>query len=234
MSSSFRDYIENGVLILEFHSPRTGNSLGLEEARELSRLLKKNKSAKGLILRSAHPRLFCAGGRLSDYAALKKKSEGLRINREIARHLDGLALWPGLKLAVVNGDCYGGGMEWLASFDFRWGASDALFGFWQRRIGLTTGWGGGARWARFVPEDRLKSLLLSSDVFSAGEALRLGLMDRVVRREKIFADALDWMSAACDRNEVRPTSWTARTEGSVFNRLWWSELHRDSLRRWRK
>jgi enoyl-CoA hydratase len=231
--SSFRSELKDNVLVLSFRAPQAGNSFSLEDSRELVALLKKYKTAKGLILISENPRLFCSGGRLSDYAKLKAKSEGLLINDQITRNLDVLAKWPGLKMVLVNGDCYGGGMEWISCFDFRWAIPTALFSFWQRRIGLTPGWGGGKRWSRILSEGSVHSQLMAAEVFGAGEALRRGVVDRVVRDEKILSEAVAWLSRVVNRSDVIPSKWTAATEKKVFSELWWSAAHREILKSWK-
>jgi enoyl-CoA hydratase len=231
--SGFQSEVRGEILFLKFSVPQAGNSLSLQDARDLSALLKKHKSARGLILSSGIPRLFCAGGRLSDYAKLKEKSQGLNVNREITRHLDTLAKWPGLKMAIVNGDCYGGGMEWISCFDFRWTIPSAFFCFWQRRIGLTPGWGGGRRWAALLGDGALHSRLLSSEIFGAGEALRSHIVDRVVSEDKIFRQAEEWLASALALNAVIPRTWSAKSEAKVFSQLWWQESHRAALKKWR-
>lgn len=230
--SSFRAELHGEILVLHFSAPGAGNSFALEDARELTALLKQHRNARAVVVLSGTPRLFCSGGRLSDYARLKQKAQGLKINGEITKHLESFAKWPGLKMALVNGDCYGGGMEWLGCFDFRWCVPSVLFSFWQRRIGLTPGWGGGKRWARILGEGMVRAQLLAADVFGCEEALRRGVVDRVVLEEKILAEALEWLERVLKRSDVLPVNWTAAGEKKMFADLWWSEAHRKVLKRW--
>jgi enoyl-CoA hydratase/carnithine racemase len=221
-------------LHLDFFAPSAGNAFGLTVARELSAIQKKyKKSKKPVVVSSAHPTLFCSGGNLSDYKRLKGKAPGLSVNREIAKHLADFGRWPVVKLAVIEGDVLGGGLEWLAHFDFRWSTPYALFCFWQRRIGLSTGWRGGEVWARHVGEEKLRALLLESEMLSAGTALRAGLVDRLVTGWKIRESVIDW-ARKMDEPSVRALlRWNAKNEQAVFQKLWMGPEHKAALARWR-
>ncbi|MGZ3723036.1 MAG: enoyl-CoA hydratase/isomerase family protein [Bdellovibrionales bacterium] len=220
-------------LHLDFFSAKAGNALGLEVARELSAIQKKYKKwNKPVVVSSAHPTLFCSGGNLSDYKKLKGKERGLIVNHEIARHLDAFGSWAVVKLALVEGDALGGGMEWLARFDYRWTTPHALFSFWQRRIGLSPGWGGGSAWASLIGEDRLRALLLEAEMISAGTALRLGMVDRILCNWKIRESVVDWALRMDDPSVRALFKWSAGKESSAFQKLWMGPEHRAALARW--
>lgn len=231
--ASFSIELKNEILFLDFYSPRAGNSLGLSDAEEISVALKRNKKARALVVHSSHERIFCSGGKLSDYAKMRDKKSGLAVNRKITAHLDFLAKWPGAKLALVNGDCYGGGMEWISSFDFRWTVPHALFCFWQRRIGLPPGWGGGRRWSELIGEKQLQQLLLSADVISSGQALHYGLVDRIVPSAHLFFEAGEWLQRVLDRGTYLPTRWSVKSAQRDFAKEWHSPQHRTVLENWK-
>lgn len=221
-------------LNIEFLIPATANALSLEAARELQKIRKiYAKSKKPVIVSSHHPRVFCSGGNLSDYKKLKGKAPGLKINREITKILDAFAAWPVPKLAVIEGDVLGGGMEWLARFDFRWSTPNAFFAFWQRRIGLSSGWGGGRAWARKIGEDRLRILLIEGKILSAQEALNKGLVDRVVCAWKIHDEAHAWAVRMNEGVVPRLTQWTAARESMIFSSLWLAPEHVRVLKNWK-
>lgn len=221
-------------LAVEFHAPRSSNALSLEAARELAQLPKKFKAwRKPVVVTSAHPRLFCSGGNLSDYKKLKGKAPGLKINREITKHLDTFARWPVVKLAVIEGDVLGGGMEWLARFDFRWATPHVLMSFWQRRIGLSPGWGGGAAWSGKIGEENLRKLILEGRLLSATEAQDGNLIDRILPQWKLAEEIRHWaqqMSAAPTNDLLK---WSTKTETNLFTKLWHNPEHKKVLKNWR-
>jgi len=221
-------------LWLDFSAPSAGNAFGLSVARELAALAKKYKSwKKPVVVGSTHPSLFCSGGNLSDYKKLKGKPPGLKVNREIERCLDAFGAWPTVKLAVIEGDVLGGGMEWLARFDFRWSTPSAFFSFWQRRIGLSFGWGGGRAWVSRIGEDRLRAALLEAELMSATAALRSGILDRLIPAWKIREDVVEWAGWMSDPSVRALLGWSAKSESAIFSKLWMGPEHRAALAKWR-
>jgi enoyl-CoA hydratase/carnithine racemase len=222
-------------LHLDFFAPAAGNAFGLEVARELSDVRKQyRKWTKPVVVSSVHPSLFCSGGNLSDYQQLKTKSAGLKVNREIGKHLADFGRWPVVKLAVVEGDVLGGGMEWLAHFDYRWSTPYAYFSFWQRRIGLSFGWGGGRAWALKIGESRVRALLAESRLLSAEHAARLGLVDRVMPTWKIRENVMSWATWMDKPAAARVSGWSVAGEAALFSELWMGEDHKAALAKWRK
>jgi enoyl-CoA hydratase/carnithine racemase len=222
-------------LHLILNDPGSGNAMSLATARELDRLRRKYaRWRKPIVVSSALPRLFCAGGNQTDYLKLKTKAEGLRVNREIERLLGRFAAWPVVKLAVVEGDALGGGVEWLSCFDFRWSTPSAFLIFWQRRVGLSSGWGGGARWASRVGENRVRQLLLESRLLCAEDALSLDLLDRVIVPWRMWSEVERWCASMASETVSPLVRWSARDERKIFSSLWYGRLHREILARWHK
>lgn len=220
----------NTHLEIAFLDAASANAFGLPTAREFAALVKSyRKWTKPVVVRSAHARVFCSGGQLSAYAKLKGRAPGLKINREITSVLDAFGKWPVVKLAVIEGDVFGGGMEWLARFDYRWSVPSALFGFWQKRIGLSTGWGGGRAWALKIGEDRVRQLLMEARLLSAVEAQRLGLLDRVVTRWSLKEEMESWAR----RMDASLVGWSAKGEARLFSDLWMGPAHQAVLKKWK-
>lgn len=224
---------EKTHLALEFHAPDSSNALSLAAARELASAAKKHKSwRRPVIVTSAHPRLFCSGGNLSDYKKLKGKAAGLKVNREITNCLNTFANWRAAKLAVIEGDVLGGGMEWLACFEYRWCTPEVMFAFWQRRIGLSFGWGGGRRWTAAVGEDQTRKLLMEAALIPAESALGLGLIDRIIPKWKIRAESSRFADLLDSEILHRLRNWSAKSETKIFSDLWLAPAHKKFLASW--
>lgn len=225
---AFETHRKEHHLELHFAAPQAANAFSLTDARELKKLVRAHaKWSRPVVVRAPGARVFCAGGNLRDYARLTTKSPGLKINREITAALDAFARWPVPKLAVVEGDVLGGGMEWLGRFDFRWCTTGAAFSFWQRRIGLAPGWGGGKPWAAILGEPRLRVLLMEARLIGAHEAAQLGLVDRVLPAWRLEEKVAAW-SATLDGL----ADWSVKREAAVFRKLWMADKHRRALARW--
>lgn len=223
---------------LIFSDPSSRNSLKLESARELSKFLPQiEKSCDALIFRS-EGRVFCSGGNLKDHLA-QGASGGKAANREIAAALSSLSTLKIPTIAMIEGDALGGGLELLSAFDVVMSAPHVLFGFWQRRLGLSFGWGGGARLARRLGSPaRLATLALESRALTATEARDAGLVDRInptwSLRSEVLAEALRLASlprvsvAAMKALRAVPRA-EALIEQRSFEKLWFGETHRQRL-----
>lgn len=225
--------LENGILRATLDAPTRGNSFGLKDAEELLKALKASvrKPTKGLIF-TATGRLFCAGGNLDDYARMKTAAQGKSVNRKITAALKSLAEWPHPTIAIVNGDCFGGGVEVLSAFDHVISVPEAMFGLWQRRIGLTFGWGGGARIEDRIGLARVRRLALSARSLSSYEALETGLIDEIHLKSVIEARALEWLERAAALPQAPVAglkTYVSKGEQQLFERLWWNEEHRAVL-----
>ena len=232
--SFFKVHESENFLRFDFSIPETSNALSLSAARELGALQRAHRKwKKPVIVRSLHPRLFCSGGNLSDYKKLKGKAPGLKINREIKSLLDAFGAWQVPKLAIVEGDALGGGMEWLARFDYRFATPSAYFAFWQRRIGLSTGWGGGKAWALKVGDEKVRKLLLEARPLSAHQAEREGLIDRVFSSWAIHQESELWAARLTAASVGPLMKWKSSREEQVFGALWMAPEHQNVLNKWK-
>ncbi len=232
MISSF---IRDDILWLSFSDPDSRNAFSLGAARELrSSLLSGGFRA---VVFSAPGRVFCSGGQLDDYAAMSTADEGRKVNDEIRDVLGALAELPLPTIACVTGDAFGGGVELISAFDYVLAVPHAMFALWQRKIGLSFGWGGGARLEKRLGSGRLRSLALSTHALSAREALEFGLVDQLVPTHSMGCSAAA-LAARLIALPSEPVSvlkgFSPTQERDDFNSLWWNASHASVLASRRK
>lgn len=219
------------VAVYTLNGPHVRNSFGMAEAQFLLDSIRSLKGVKGLILKSHVERVFCAGGNLTQYAALKSKEEGVNINRTIFRSLAGLKMLPVQKVAIVDGDCFGGGIELLSCFDTILTSPKSFFHFWQLKLALSFGWGGYGRLLDRMSEQDLRSCFLNIKSISAYEALSLGLVDAVLPVEMLAEKSL--LAAQKIRTPSntfeKAYSLNKAEEQILFEDLWWRPEHRKNL-----
>jgi len=127
---------------------------------------------------------FCSGGDISVMAELKMKQASFE---EIARWLDAggktvsaLAGLPKPTLACVNGVAAGAGCNLALACDFRIASQSASLGETFARVGLHPDWGGTYLLPRLVGGPKALELFTTGEMVPAEEALRIGLVNRVV------------------------------------------------------
>lgn len=99
-------------------------------------------------------------------------------------------------IAAVNGDALGEGLELALSADIRLASERARFGLPQVKRGMMPGDGGTQRLPRVIGKGKALEMIMTGDNIDAKEALRLGLVSRIVSHENLaeetrkFAEAL--------------------------------------------
>jgi len=92
-------------------------------------------------------------------------------------------------IAALNGYALGGGLELAEACTLRVAARHALFGHPEVKIGAIAGWGGVARLPRIIGRGHATEILLSGRLITADEALRIGLVNRVVEGENLLTES---------------------------------------------
>lgn len=106
--------------------------------------------------------------------------------------LDVVAAFDRPTFAAVCGYALGGGLEMALACDFRVIGDNARVGFPEIQLGIIPGGGGTQRAARLIGPARVKDLVFSGRFVRASEALDMGLVDRVVPHDDVYATALEW------------------------------------------
>lgn len=205
-----------------------GNALTLDKLESLLKAIDQHQASFVLI----HHRgpAFCAGGNLRFYQGLSSREEGIQVNRQIAQTLDQFARLKVFKMAHVDGLCLGGGLEFLSCFDKVTATPRALFGMWQRRIGLTYGWGGESRLEQRLTKGALKLWRLSTETISAYEAHRLGLVDQVVSWNQPITERIRDLKKIVEiAAETLAAHLGDKDSQGLFEELWLAPAHRRAL-----
>ena len=125
------------------------------------------------------PRHFAAGADVKEMVGLSPEQFYDR-NRVLQRAFHALATAPQVTIAAVTGYALGGGCELALAADFRFAGRSAVFGLPEITLGIMPGSGGTQRLPRVVGPARALDLILTGRLVPAGEALAIGLADRVL------------------------------------------------------
>jgi enoyl-CoA hydratase len=194
----------DAVRIVRLARPDRLNALSIELAVELDEVLAAvgaDNDARVVVLTGAG-RAFCSGLDLKDYGVIPNigglsvhriASRSMRVYSQLTRRLRAL---PQPVIAAVNGPAYGGGMCLALGCDLRIASEDATFNATGIVNGLTsTEMGAGWLLPRLIGSANANDLLLTGRRIDAAEALRVGLVSRVVPAGDLLAEALDMAGA---------------------------------------
>jgi enoyl-CoA hydratase/carnithine racemase len=134
-------------------------------------------------------RVFAAGADIKEMADMGYAEMAARAPA-LSSAFDAIAKIGKPVVAAITGYALGGGCELALACDWRIVASDAKLGQPEITLGVIPGAGGTQRLSRLVGPARAKDLILSGRFVDAGEALAIGLADRVVPPGDVYAEAV--------------------------------------------
>ena len=105
-------------------------------------------------------------------------------------------------IAAVKGYCVAGGMEMLQATDIRVAAEDARFAIAEVKHALFPMGGSTVRLARQIPFAKAMEILLTGEQFSAAEALRIGLVNKVVPAAEVMREARRYAELICENGPL--------------------------------
>jgi enoyl-CoA hydratase/carnithine racemase len=184
--------VEDGVGTIRIDRPKM-NALDLqvqEEIRAAASEAADRDDVKAVVVYGGE-RVFAAGADIKEmaemsYGDMVKRSGGLQ------SAITAVARIPKPVVAAVTGYALGGGCELALCADIRVAAEDATFGQPETLLGIIPGAGGTQRLARLVGPSRAKDIIFSGRFVKADEALRIGLADRLVPADQVYAEAVTW------------------------------------------
>lgn len=184
---------DDGVAVLRIDRPRA-NALSIEVVQQIGAAARAlTEDPPGAVVVWGGRLLFAAGADINelttDAGALIAPEGAMAISDGFRAAYDAVAAIPRLTVAAITGYALGGGCELALACDLRVCADNARLGQPEILLGIIPGGGGTQRLARVVGPARAKDLILTGRTVGAEEALRIGLVDRVVDRAEVLAAA---------------------------------------------
>jgi enoyl-CoA hydratase len=145
---------------------------------------------RAVVLTGAGEKAFVAGADIKGFLELNPATAKRKIMRshEIYVAIENFQ-WP--VIAALHGYCLGGGLELALCCDIRYASENTKLGFPEVNLSIFPGNGGSYRGRFFLPLGRLKELVFTGEMISAAEALRYGLVEKVVPDGQVLNAALD-------------------------------------------
>ncbi len=186
---------DSGIVTITLNRPDKLNAFMGHMRRDLAEALEHAGSDRAVrvVVITGAGRAFCAGGDVASMAELMEREDG----EEFARLLGAarrvvLAIRQMTKpvIASINGPAAGAGWNLALACDLRLAAESATFTQSFVRVGLHPDWGGTYFLPRLVSPNKACELFFLGDAIDAHEALRLGLLNRVVPDDELAAETL--------------------------------------------
>ena len=149
-------------------------------------MLENDPETRAIIL-TGGPDIFAAGANIKAMAEASPMEMYYRKRLpELCRKIEAI---PKPVIAAIGGYCLGGGCEIVMACDIRIAADNVKIGLPEVNIGIIPGGGGNIRLVRAVGKARAKEMIFTGDFIRAEEALRIGLVNRVVPPEALLEEA---------------------------------------------
>jgi len=183
---------DGAIAVLTLNRPQVRNALNNCMIGELGHALtslEEERGVRSVVLTGSGDRAFAAGADIGELAALPSALVGA------AQARSGQALTLQIErsrlpvIAAVNGFALGGGCELALACDIRIAGDNAKFGQPEVNLGLMPGYGGTQRTARLLGRGMAMYLCLTGEMIDAGEAHRIGLVQRVVPPGELMPEA---------------------------------------------
>src|SRR6266850_2961119 len=191
-ASMIQREIDNGICLLTFDRPESGANIfdaaTLSDLDQQLDFIEQEDSLEGVVILSAKKSIFIAG---ADLKTLLHQAQTGKMGGFIAegqRIFNRLAALKIPTCAAIHGACAGGGYEIALACDWRVASDDPAtrIGLPETTLGLIPAWGGSTRLPRLIGEENAAEVILKGKLYSASDALKLGLIDEVASREHLL------------------------------------------------
>ena len=227
--------IDQNVALVTLHRPQAFNALDATMFDELERVFKDlafQSAVRVILLTGSGERAFAAGADIRELQVLDAIS-GVRKSERGHEVFNLIETCGKPVLALIHGFALGGGCELAMACTLRIATETAKLGQPEAKLGLVPGYGGSQRLPRLVGRGAALKLLLTGEIISAAEALRIGLIDEIVPDNQLLERGKELARAiaanaplavsscleAVQKGSDLPLSEALHLEESIFGRL---------------
>jgi len=204
-----RETGDDHICVLTFDRPDSGanvfDAATLDELNEHLDAVDQDASLRGLIIASAKKSIFVAGADLKTLLQAAKTDEMRGFIERGQRVFNRLADLRIPTVAAIHGASAGGGYEVALACDYRVASDDPAtrIGLPETGLGLLPAWGGCTRLPRLIGTEKAAEVILKGKLYSAQEALKLGLVDEIAPREQLLDRAREKLRSGKRKLEGR-------------------------------
>jgi enoyl-CoA hydratase len=185
---------EESAFVVTIDNPPV-NALNFKLLEELVFAIRQgndDQEIRGIVITGSGTNAFCAGADLKMMQSLgpQDAEKIAKIGHDTFNAIENSAK---PVIVAINGLTLGGGCELAMSCDLRFASDRARFGQPEVTLGLIPAWGGTQRMPRLIGKAKAKELIFSGQIINAQEALRIGLVNKVVPDGEELRAAVDYV-----------------------------------------
>lgn len=181
--------VEGPMALLTINRPEKHNAISLETLEELHEAVssaERDEQVRVLTITGAGGRAFASG---SDLNEVKHRDFRKALEPIVQGLADQLERLPKPSIAAIDGICMGGGLEVALGCDLRIATPKSRFATPEGKLGIIPGGGATARLPRIVGRGWGMEMLLMGEPITAEQALRIGLVTRIVEEDDLLNEA---------------------------------------------
>src|SRR3954454_22697903 len=183
-----------GLVLLTLNRPDVANAMNTQMGRDLLAFFDEVNadplSCRAIVVTGAGDKAFCAGGDLKERQGMSDaqwQAQHLLLERMVRAFIG----CPVPVIGAINGAAYAGGCELALCCDFLYASETARFALTEVTLGIMPGAGGTQNLPRAVGERRAKEIILTGRPFTAAEAYKWGMVNRVCVPGRVVDEALE-------------------------------------------
>jgi enoyl-CoA hydratase len=183
-----------GVGVITFNNPDKRNAMSLEMWEGFGEALtdlRDDAAVRVVILRGAGGKAFVSGADISQFEKTRHNAAASeQYGKRSAAQRALLADYPNPTIACIQGFCLGGGMQVAMLADIRIASHGSQFGIPAAKLGIAYGYDGLKHLVSLVGPSWARLLMYTGMRIDASEALRIGLVERVVPEDQLWGETM--------------------------------------------
>lgn len=195
---------QDHVVTITLNRPTALNAQNNPMRRELFAAfadLKHDEDARAIVVTGSGDRAFSAGADIKEFLETGSPTQA-REQRKQLDYRSEMERCPQPIIAAIRGFALGGGLELALACDIRIAAEDAQLGLTEVNLAIIPGGGGTQRLPRVVGRGKALEMILTGMRVPAAEALRIGLVERVVPVAELMPQALGLAKTIAEKAPV--------------------------------
>jgi enoyl-CoA hydratase len=196
---------QDGIAMVTVNRPKVMNALNAQTLSELAHAfdaLEKDAAVRAIVITGAGEKAFVAGADINELKAMSSAMEAKDLaffGQQVFARLERSSK---PSVAMINGFALGGGCELALACTLRTASKTARLGLPEVSLGIIPGYGGTQRLSRIAGPGVAREWVLTGDMFSAEEAHRVGIVNRVFAPEALREGTMKMVETILSRGPV--------------------------------